>query len=99
MHTRRISAHNKRGEDGRIEDQALIVHTRRNNRNKEDHHHNKKKDHHHTRQKKFYRDPSNIRCYTFDEKGHCSIDCPRSRGSSNKNSNKKIHHDHTTEDD
>ena len=68
MHTRRILAHNKRGEDGRTKDQALIVHTRRNNRNKEDHHHNRRKDHHHTRQNKLSRDPSNTRCYTYDEK-------------------------------
>ena len=52
-----------------------------------------------TKDKKFIIDPSNIRCYTCDEKGHYSKDCPRNKGSSNKNSNKKRHHAHTAEDD
>ena len=43
--------------------------------------------------------PSNIRCYTCDEKGHYSKYCPRNRGSFNKNSNKKRRHAQTTEDD
>ena len=45
------------------------------------------------------RNPYNIRYYTCDEKGHFSRDCPISRGSFNKKSNKKRHHAHTAEDD
>ena len=33
-----------------------------------------------------------------DEKGHYSKDCPRNKGSSNKNSYKKRHHAHTAKD-
>ena len=77
---------------GAFGDQSLIVHTRINHRKKEDHHHN-------IRQKEFRRNPSNILCYTCDEKGHYSIDYPRNRGSFNKKSNKKIHHAHTVEGD
>ena len=75
---------------GEFVDQALKVHSRIN-RKKDDHHHS-------IRQKEFRRYPSNIRCYTCDEKGHYSRDCPTNIGSFNK-SNKKRHHAHTTEDD
>ena len=68
-------------------DQALMFHTRKNFKKKEKFHHNKKKD---KKQNKFRNGPSNIWCYTSDEKGHFARDCP------NK---KKRHHAHTAEDD
>ena len=40
-----------------------------------------------------------IRCYTCDEKRHYSRCFPRNKDSSNRKSNKKIHHAHTVEDD
>ena len=43
--------------------------------------------------------PSNIRCYTCDEKGHYSKDRHRNKDSFNKKSNKKRHHANTNEDD
>ena len=49
---------------GATEDQALTVHTRKNS---------KKKD---KKQKKIKRDPSKVRCYTCDEKGHLGRDYP-----------------------
>ena len=72
---------------GATKDQALTTHTRKSYKNKDNHHHKKKKD---NKKNKFIKDPSNIRCYTCDEKGHFARDCP------NK---KKIHHTHTVEDD
>ena len=41
------------------------------------------------KQKKTKRDPSNVRCYTCDEKGHFARDCPIG---------KRRHHDHIVED-
>ena len=72
------------------EDQALIVHTKKNYKKKEkkeNFHHNKKKD---KKQNNTKGDPSNVRCYTCDEKGHFARDCPI---------RKKRHHAHITEDD
>ena len=76
---------------GETVDQALTVHSKINHRKKENHHHNR-------RQKEFRRDPSNIRCYTCDDKGHYSRDCPKNRGFFKKKSNKIRHHVDTIED-
>ena len=58
---------------GATDDQALIVHTKNNFKKKENFHRNKKKD---KKSKKTKRDTSNVRCYTCDEKGHFTRDCP-----------------------
>ena len=58
---------------GATEDEALIAHSRKNYKKKENHQHKKKKD---KKQKKLRKDPSNIRCYTCDEKGHFARDSP-----------------------
>ena len=77
---------------GETEDQPLIVHTKKNfkkkkkKEKKENFHHNKKKD---KKQKKIKIDPSNVRCYTCDEKGHFARDFPI---------NKKRHHAYVVED-
>ena len=74
---------------GETEDQALIVHTRKNYKKekKENHHHNKNKD---KKQNKIKRDPSNVRFYTCDEQGHFARDCPI---------RKKRHHAQVFKDD
>ena len=72
---------------GETEGQAFIFHTRKNFKKKEKenfHHNNKDK-----KQKKTKRDPSNVRCYTCDEKGQFARDCPIK---------KKRHCAHITED-
>ena len=74
---------------GSTKDQAPTFLTRRNNKKKEKKekfHHNKKKD---KKQNKTKRDPSNVRCYTCDEKGHFARDCPIK---------KKRHHPYIAED-
>ena len=73
---------------GATKDQPLTVHTRKNfkkKKKKENFHHNKKE----KKQKKTKRDPSNVRCYTCDEKGHFGRECPIK---------KKRHHAHVAED-
>ena len=74
---------------GATKDRALIVHTSKNfNKEKKDNfHHNKKKD---KKKNNTKRDPSNVRCYTCDEKGHFAGDYPIK---------KRIHHAHVSEDD
>ena len=76
---------------GEIVGQDLTIHSKINHRKNKNHHHN-------IRQKEFRRDPSNIRFYTWDDKGHYNIDCPRNRGFFKKKSNKKRHHVRTIED-
>ena len=78
---------------GATEDQFGIVHSRRNYIKQENHHHNKKKD---KKQNKLKRDPSNIRCYTCDEKGHFETDCPKNKVSFNEKN--KRHLSHTDKD-
>ena len=59
---------------GATEYQDLIVHARnkfKKKEKKENFHHNKKKD---KKQKNTKINPSNVRCYTCDEKGHFSRD-------------------------
>ena len=75
---------------GETEDQSLTIHTRKNYNKKEkndNYHHKKKKD---KKQKKIKRDPSNVRCYTCDEKRHFVRDIPI---------RKKRHHAHISKDD
>ena len=79
------------------EDQALTAHTKNKKR---EHSHHKKEKHHDWNQRDNLRiprrDQSNVRCYTCDEKGHFSRDCPKNK---KKKNNKKRHHAHNAEDD
>ena len=81
---------------GASDDQALTTQAKKNE--------GKREDHFHRRPKKFQknhrprRDYTNSRCFTCDEKGHFSRDCPRNKGSSKANK-KKRHHAHTAEGD
>ena len=61
---------------GAVQYQALTLHTKKNYKKKEkkeNFHHNKKKD---KKQKNTKIYPSNVRCYTCDEKVHFARDCP-----------------------
>ena len=78
------------------EDQSLTVHSRKGRR--ENHHHQGKNSH----QKNNFvrRDPSKLRWYTCDERGHFSRSCPMNKnGSKKKKNSKRRHHAHTIEDD
>ena len=80
------------------EDQYLTTHTKKI---RMDHYHSNKVKHSHQNHKDNPRRYlSSVRCYTCDEKGHFSRDCPRNKcGSHKKKENKIIHHAHTTDDD
>ena len=74
-----------------IEYQSLTVQSKKPRR---DHHH------HHSKGKHSSYKKSQLRCYTCDEIGHFSRDCPRNKRNSHKNKNNKIrHHAHAAEDD
>ena len=72
---------------GATADQYLTFHTRKNFKKKENFHHNKKKD---KKQEKTKGDPTNVQCYTCDEKRHLERDFPIQ---------KKRHHAHISKDD
>ena len=78
------------------EDKALTVHSKKGRR--ENHHHQGK--HSHQKNNFVRRDPSKLRCYTCDERGHFARSCPMNKsGSKKKNNSKRRHHAHTAEDD
>ena len=78
------------------EDQALTVHSKKGRR--ENNHH--QVNHSHQKDDLVKRDPSKIRCYTCDERGHFARNCPKNKsGSKKKKNSKRRHHAHTAEDD
>ena len=78
------------------EDKALIVQSKKGRR-KNHHHHGK---HSHQKDNFVKRDPSKLRCYSCDERGHFSRNCPMNKsGSKNKKNSKIRHHAHTAKDD
>ena len=78
------------------EDQALTVHSKKGRR--ENPHHQVK--HSHKEDNFVKKDPSKLRCYICDERGHFSINCPMNKsGSKKKKNSKRRHHAHTAEDD
>ena len=78
------------------EDQALIVNSKKGKR--ENHHHQGK--HSHQKDNFVKRDPSKLRSYTCDVRGHFARNCPMNKsGSKKKKNSKRRHHAHTVEDD
>ena len=76
--------------------QALTLHFKKGRR--ENHHHQGK--HSHQKNNVVRRDSSRLRCYTCDEIGHFSRNCPKNKnGSKNKKNSKRRRHAHTVEDD
>ena len=64
------------------------------------HHHKGKHSHQKDNPRRFNKYLSSIRCFTCDEKGHISRNCPRNKGGSQKKKNyKRRHHAHAVEDD
>ena len=79
------------------EDQYLTVHTKKIIR---DYHHPKGKHSHQKDNPRISnRDLSKLRCFTCDERGHFSRDCPRNKSNSHKKKDKRKHHAHTVEHD
>ena len=74
----------KMGEDN---NQALTAHAKKEKSKKEEHSHEKPR--------RFQKDYSNYKCYTCDEKGHLTRDCPKGNGHVKKGK-KKRYHAHTT---
>ena len=80
------------------EDQALIVHSKK--RRMDYHHYKGKHSHQKDNPRRYNRDISSIKCFTCDEKGHISRNCPRNKsGSQNKKNYKIRHYSHSAEDD
>ena len=78
------------------EDKALIVQSKKGRR--KNHHHQCK--HSHQKYNFVKKDPSKLRCYTCDERGHFARNCPMNKIRSKKKKNsKRRHHAHTAEDD
>ena len=77
------------------EDQALTVHSKKGRR--ENHHHQCK--YSHQKYNFVKRDPSKLICYTCDEIGHFSRNCPMNKNGYKKNKSKRRHHAHTAKDD
>ena len=73
------------------EDQALTIQSKKPRR---DHHH------HHSKGKHSSYKKSQLRCYTCDEIGHFSRDCPKRKiNPHKKKNNNRRHHAHAAEDD
>ena len=76
--------------------QDLIVHSKKGRR--ENHHYQGK--HSHQKDNFVKNDPSKLRCYTCDERGHFDRNCPmNNNGSKKKKNSKRRYHTHTYEDD
>ena len=78
------------------EDKSLTIHSKKGIR---ENHHNQNK-HSHQKNNFVRRDPSKLKYYTCDERGHFARSCSMNKSGSKKNKNsKRRHHAHTAEDD